>query len=109
MDDETFYSTLSGHRNSPKVSRMLHVHIACGELRAARNWILVALTALGVPVWLAALQPALLPATVRRAAVDLWGGGGVLLGLAVLAEWWCRRWRARMMGELLGSSTQGGS
>ena len=102
MDDELLLFSLVGKPNLDRseLCRMLHAHIACGEARAAREWLLRALIVIALPVWITALQPARVPASFRHFSVDLWGAGGVAFVMALILEWWCQRLRRRFLAEI---------
>jgi hypothetical protein len=102
MDDDLLLFSLTGkpHLDRSILRRMLHVHIACGEARAVREWLLRALIVIGLPVWAAALQPGRVPTSLRTVSADLWAAGAVAFVMALIVEWWCRRLRRRFLAQI---------
>ena len=109
MEDDSILFALARQRDrdGAKRRRALHAHIACGEFRSAREWLLRVVVATSIPLALVAWWPVALHDRVRGVALLAWGSGFATLILAVLLEWGLRRLRAQLLREISPSTREG--
>jgi hypothetical protein len=90
-----------------KLRRLLHAHIACGEVHEVRQWLLRAVILMTVPVWILARWPSSLPDRVRSVALASWVVGSAAVAVALILELWCRHLRSRYLQDLGVSTVKG--
>lgn len=83
--------TLPEHDSDHGVRRLLEAHQRYARMSGAKTFALHLLAVVSVALWIGAMWPALLPATVLDDALGLWAALVFFAVLASVEEWLWRR------------------